>query len=154
MEWGCCQRKSQGIVSQVGGSLGCSQHANLLVVFFGFEGVAEQGRGGRGVRKIQRSFVKSDIPFASKSGYWFSSRDCYKWEFLCRSSGPALLVFLISLNMITCTPRLHGQNHNELCQPRQPRVASVCVSKWLPPVPPALSPGYGFIDFPLIFLSG
>lgn len=55
-------------MSQVGGSLGCSEHANLLV-FFGFEGVAEQGRKGEGVRKIQRSFVKSDIPFASKSGY-------------------------------------------------------------------------------------
>lgn len=56
-------------MSQVGGSLGCSEHANLLV-FFGFEIVAEQGRGAvEGVRKIQRSFVKSDIPFASKSGY-------------------------------------------------------------------------------------
>lgn len=52
-------------MSQAGGSLGRSEHANLTMVL-GFEAVEGGGEGGR---NIQRSFVKSDIPFASKSGY-------------------------------------------------------------------------------------
>lgn len=57
-------------MSQVGGSLGCSEHANLLV-FFGFEVVAEQARGGRGLEKSKEALSSLTFLLHPKVGIDF-----------------------------------------------------------------------------------
>lgn len=57
-------------MSQVGGSLGCSEHANLLV-FSGFEVVAEQARGGRGLEKSKEALSSLTFLLHPKVGIDF-----------------------------------------------------------------------------------
>lgn len=115
-------------MSQVGGSLGCSKHANLLV-FFGFEVVAVQGRGGRGgLEKFKEALSSLTFLLHPKVGIDFPPVTAINENFCVAAQARAPCVsYLFKYDYLHFTAS--QQNHNELCQPRQPRVAFLCVSK-------------------------
>lgn len=89
-------------MSQAGGSLGCSEHANLTMVLN-----SEATGGGEGV-KSKEALSSLTFLLHPKVGIDFPPMTAVNENFCVTAKASSGCVFLISLNMITCTSWFHG----------------------------------------------